>query len=287
MIRVSIPADPLTEPTLQRVQALGRLAVAAQGGRTRLERLFQQGAAKIRMPTVTTGALEAILINTAGGMTGGDRLEWEIEVGTGAAAVLTTQACEKAYRSAGGVARIRTSAQVAAGGHLAWLPQETILYDRSALHRRLDVDLAPGATALIVESVIFGRRAMGEVVTTAQFRDVWRIRSGGRLVHADAIAYDGDVAGQLSRAAVADGGTAFATVLLIAPEAEERLGRAREIVGETGGVSFWALRGDAQAANGKLLARLVASDGYDLRRRLVPLLDLLNAQAALPKVWST
>lgn len=287
MIRVSIPLDTPPEPVMQRVQAMGQLAVAAHGGRTRLERLFQQGAAKIRMPVTAAGPLEAILINTAGGMTGGDRLEWEIEVGAGAAAVVTTQACEKAYRSAGGVAHIRTSARVAAGGHLAWLPQETILYDRSALHRRLEVDLAPGATALIVESVIFGRRAMGEVVANAQFRDVWRIRSGGRLVHADAIAFDGDVAGQLSRAAVAAGGTAFATVLLLAPDAEERLDEAREIVGEAGGVSFWSLRGDAQAANGKLLARLVASDGYDLRRRLVPLLGLLNAQAALPKVWST
>lgn len=272
---------------MQRVQAVGRLGVAAHGGRTRLERLFQQGAAKIRMPSTAAGPLEAILINTAGGMTGGDRLEWEIEVGAGAAAILTTQACEKAYRSASGFARIRTAAQVAAGGHLAWLPQETILYNRSALHRRLEVDLAPGATALIVESVIFGRRAMGEVVATTQFRDVWRIRSGGRLVHADAIAFDGDVAGQLPRAAVAAGGTAFATVLLIAPDAEERLDRARAIVGEAGGVSFWSLRDDPQAANGKLLARLVASDGYDLRRRLVPLLELLNAQATLPKVWST
>ncbi len=287
MKHVSIPSDLQPEPAMQRVQAVGRLAVASRDGRTRVQRLFQQGAAKIRMPVISSDPFEAILINTAGGMTGGDRLDWEFEVGPGAAAALTTQACEKAYRAESGVARIRTVARVAEGGHLAWLPQETILYDRSALERRLDVDLAPGATALIVESVIFGRRAMGETVASARFRDVWRIRVGGRIAHADTVAFDGDVAAWLSRAAVTGGATAIATVLLIAPDAEQRLEAVRAIVGPLGGASFWTLRGDKGEMNGKLLARLVANDGYDLRQRLVPLLGLLNGQAGLPKVWST
>ena len=287
MKQVSIPSVPPPDPVMQRVQALGSLSVASRDGRTRVRRLFQQGAAKIRMPVISEDPLEAILINTAGGMTGGDRLDWEFEIGPGAAAALTTQACEKAYRAESGVARIRTVARVAEGGHLAWLPQETILYDRSALERRLDVDLAPDATALIVESVIFGRRAMGEVVASARFRDVWRIRVGGRLVHADTVAFDGDVAARLSRAAVGGGAMAVATVLLIAPDAEQRLETVRSIIGPSGGASFWTLRGDAGEKNGKLLARLVANDGYDLRQRLVPLLGLLNGQAGLPKVWST
>jgi urease accessory protein len=287
MNHVSISPYQPPQPAMQRVQAVGRLAVAAHGGRTRIEQLYQQGAAKIRMPVISGGSLEAILINTAGGMTGGDRLDWEFEVGPGAAAALTTQASEKAYRAESGVARIRTVARVAEGGHLSWLPQETILYDRSALERRLDVDLAPGATALIVESVIFGRRAMGETVATARFRDVWRIRVGGRLVHADTVAFDGDVAARLSHAAVTGGASAIASVLLIAPDAEQRLEAVRAIVGPLGGASFWTLRGDAGETNGKLLARLVANDGYDLRQRLVPLLGLLNGQAGLPKVWST
>ncbi|MCO5160931.1 MAG: urease accessory protein UreD [Mesorhizobium sp.] len=272
---------------MQRVQALGRISVDAQDGRTRLRQLFQQGAAKIRMPLTSSDQLEAILINTAGGMTGGDRLDWEFEVGPCATAVVTTQACEKAYRAESGVARIRTVARIAEGGHLSWLPQETILYDRSALERRLDVNLAADATALVVESVIFGRRAMGETVRTASFRDIWRIRIGGRLVHADTVAFDGDVAAQLSRAAVAGGATAVATVLLIAPDAEQRLDEVRQIVGPHGGASFWRLGGNAGEKSGKLLARLAANDGYDLRQRLVPLLALLNGKAGLPKVWST
>ena len=83
------------------------------------------------------------------------------------------------------------------------------------------------------------------------------------------------------------GATAIATVLLIAPDAEQRLEAVRAIVGPLGGASFWTLSGAAGEMNGKLLARLVANDGYDLRQRLVPLLGLLNGQAGLPKVWST
>lgn len=269
----------------QRVDGSGRLGVALVGGRSRIADLYQRGAGKIRLPAANGVSLEAVLINTAGGMTGGDRLEWTVDVGADASAALTTQACEKAYRSTTGTARIRTRATVGTGGRLAWLPQETIIYDGSALERTLDVDLADGASALIVESVIFGRRAMGETVRRAHFRDTWRIRREGRLVHADALAFSGDATTSLPRAAVADGATAFATVLLVAPDAERHIEAARAILAIDGGASVWRIGGD-DAPCGKLLARLVAKDGYDLRQRLIPLLALLNDEAALPRVWS-
>ncbi len=81
--------------------------------------------------------------------------------------------------------------------------------------------------------------------------------------------------------AVAGGAAAIATVLLVSPDAEGLLPEAREIVGEEGGASFWTVGG-----TGKLLARLVAGDGYGLRKRLAPLVGLLNGQAGLPKVWT-
>jgi urease accessory protein len=278
------------DPSLatQRVDGEGRLAVSLVDGRTRLSDLFQRGAGKIRLPRSSGDPLEAVLINTAGGMTGGDRLDWSVGLGPGSAAILTTQACEKAYRSTAGTARIRTRLAVAEHARLGWLPQETILYDGSALDRTLEIELGEGASALVVESVIVGRRAMGETVTRASFRDTWRIRQGGRLVHADALSLRGDLATQISHAAVARGATAFATVLLISPAAERQLDPAREIVGSEGGASHWQVgTGPGARRCGKLLARIVAKDGYDLRRRLVPLLALLNEEAALPRVWST
>lgn len=270
----------------QRVNGRAALGVRLVDDRTRISVLEQAGAAKIRLPVTPGDPLEAILINTAGGMTGGDRLDWTINVGPGAAALLTTQACEKAYRSVTGEAAIATRLNVGDGGRLAWLPQETIIYDGSSLSRRIDLHLAGNATALVVEATIFGRKAMGETVRRARFRDKWRVRRDGRLFHAEDLLFDGDVGAQLDRAAVGGGATSFATVLFVGPASDRLIDDARAIVGPRGGVSSWTVGTPPESATGKLLARLVADDGYDLRRRLVPLLVLLNGQASLPKVWS-
>lgn len=265
----------------QRVDARARLCVRRADGRTRIDRLYQEGAAKIRMPQVRTDPLEAILINTAGGLTGGDRIGWEIEAGAGASVTITTQACEKAYRSHSGNARVDVRLSAAEGGRIAWLPQETIVYDQSSLERRLEVDLADGAEALIVEATLFGRRAMGEVVNQALFRDRWRVRSDGRLIHAEAFSIGPDLAATLARPTATSGGLAVATILFVSPSAESFLAEARQIVGNEGGASFWTVNG-----TGKLLARVVSGDGYSLRKRLAPLVGLLNGQAGLPKIWS-
>lgn len=266
---------------LQRVSAHGLIAVKAGAGRSRLARLGQEGAARIRLPAGDGGPLEAILINTAGGMTGGDRLRWEVEVGEAAALAVTTQACEKVYRSAGGSATIDCRLDVARGGRLAWLPQETIVFDRSAMARRIDVDLAADSRLLLLEATIFGRKAMGEAVTMAGFRDRWRVRSEGRLVHAEEFSIGPDVAGALAHPALGGGATAFATVLLVADDAEGHLDAVRALIGEPDGASAWRVSG-----TGKLLARLSGKDGYDLRARLAPLVAMLNGRAGLPKTWS-
>ncbi len=282
---VSRPERRLDEE-LQRVAATGRLAVRHVHGRSRVATLFQEGAAKIRMPRVAGDPLEAVLINTAGGLTGGDRVAWEIDVGDGASATITTQACEKAYRSAAGIAKVDSRLTVGAGGRLSWLPQETIAYDGSAFSRRLDLDLAPGAEALIVEAAVFGRLAMGERTRIASFRDRWRVRRAGRLIHAEDFAIGPDVEAALGRMAVARGARAIATVLLVAADAGERLAAVRSIIGGAGGASAWSVGDTGPGLAGKLLARLVAEDGYSLRRTLVPLIELLNGRAGLPKVWS-
>jgi urease accessory protein len=265
----------------ERVVARGELAVASKAGRTRIERLYQEGSAKIRMPKTSGDPLEAVLINTAGGLTGGDRLDWAISVGAAASAVVTTQTCEKVYRASFGVAEVGCRLSVAAGGRLAWLPQETIVFDNSAFRRRIDIELAADAEALVLEAALFGRRAMGEAVRIARFADRWRVKQAGRLIHAEDFAIGPNAAGQLASPAALGGAIAFATIAHFAHDAEARLDAARAIVGEAGGASAWRVGG-----SGKLLARLVADDGYALRKRLIPLVELLNGQASLPKVWT-
>ena len=265
----------------QRVDARAALSVRQRMERSRIERLFQEGAAKIRLPRVSGDPLEAVLINTAGGLTGGDRIAWSVDVGDGASAVVTTQACERIYRSSGGTARAAVSLTAGAGARLAWLPQETILFDGSAFSRTISAGLAPGASALFVEAVLFGRLRMGEVLRRGLYRDRWRIRRGGKLVHAEEFAIGPEVADALEKAAVTGGRKAIATVLYIGDDADGFLAQARDVIGEDGGASVWPI-GDS----GKLLARLAARDGYDLRKRLVPLIGLLNGKAGLPKTWS-
>lgn len=265
----------------QRVAGVARLSCALGDGRTRLRRLYQDGAAKIRMPAVSADPLEAVLINTAGGMTGGDRIAWDVDVGTTASASITTQACEKIYRAASDRAEVRVNLSVGENGRIAWLPQETIVFDRAAFARKLDVELAAGAEALVLEATVFGRLAMGERATHGNFHDRWRVRQDGSLIHAEDFRIGPDIAATLDRPAVAGGAIAMATLLLVSPRAEALLEPVLEIVGDQGSASVWSIK-----KSGKLLARLYAGDSYRLRQRLVPLVELLNGRAGLPKLWS-
>jgi urease accessory protein len=280
----TLPSDPRPEltggaalPRLERTDGAARIAFKRTGDATALDRLHQSGAFKVRFPhRPAENPPEAVLINTAGGLTGGDRMSADVRLDAECRAVVTTQACEKIYRSSGGAAEIRTALTLGAGARLDWLPQETILFDGARLSRRLDADLDADATLLVVEAAIFGRAAHGERVRAGLFADRWRIRRQGRLVFADDLRLDWAHAARLSRPAVLAGAGAMATVLLVADEPELCLDAARKIVGEAGGASAW---------DGKLVARLAAPDGMALRRVLIPLLAALRDGAPLPKLW--
>jgi urease accessory protein len=266
---------PETLTKMQRANGRGECFVKLRDGTTVIDRLWQEGCAKLRLPRL--GDFEAVMINSSGGLTGGDRLDWAFSAAEHCAMTVTTQACEKVYASSGGSAEVSVRLTAGAGARLNWLPQETILFDNSALSRRLEAALAPSASLLLCEPVLIGRQAMSETVMRGLFEDRWRIRVGGQLIHAEQFRLGPDVGTQTAHRAVLGGALAFATILLIAPDAETLLDPARAIIGAKGSASFW---------NGKLLARLVDDDGYFLRQRLIPLLSLLNNQAPLPKCWS-
>lgn len=261
----------------QRAKGRARLVTKAFAGRTRLDVFYQEGAAKIRMPESFDGRMEAVLINTSGGLTGGDQIDWAVEAGAETHVTVTTQACERVYRSSGGHAAVDTVLKVGDNAELHWLPQETILFDEGALRRSLDVDLAASARFLGLEAVLLGRKAMGEAVTSGLFRDSWRIRRAGRLIHAEELLLDGDIADLQARKAVLSGSRAFATLLYCGPDAEAKLGAVRALVDSPGcGASHW---------NDKLILRLTATEGFELRKILIPAISLLRNGAAPPKVW--
>ncbi|WP_448956614.1 urease accessory protein UreD [Labrys neptuniae] len=274
---VSSPSVEPARPRLERAQGSARLTFRRCVGATRLATLYQEGCAKARLPRPLPGVNpEAILINTAGGLTGGDHLTVEVAAGPATSVTITTQACERVYRSTGEDAVVANRLVAEAGARLAWLPQETILFDGGRLFRRLEADLADSAEFLAVEAILFGRAAMGETVRSGALRDRWRIRRNGKLIFADDLRIEGDIDGHLAAAATFGGHHAMATILAVCPEPETRLDRIREIIGSRGGASAW---------DGKLVMRLVAESGLALRRRLEPLLSFLLADRPLPKVW--
>ena len=274
----SLRLEPAGElPRLQRTRGAARVSFRKVGGGTALHQLRQEGAAKIRLPRLPADQpAQAVLINTAGGLTGGDRMVMRVEVGDGARAMATTQACEKIYRSRGDTAEIATTLAVGSGARLDWLPQETIMFDQARLRRTLDADVQANSTLLVLESVIFGRTAMRESVTAGLFHDRWRIRRAGRLLFADDLRFGPDIGRTLAWPAVLKSGCATATLVYVSPSPEALLERARAAIGGAGGASAW---------DGKLVARLVAMDGLTLRRTVNALAGVLLGGAELPKVW--
>ena len=262
----------------QRAEGRGHLAAKSLDGRTRLAEFYQAGAAKIRLPDTFDSSMEAVLINTAGGLTGGDRMDWSIVAAPATRIDVTTQACEKIYKASAGTAEVTSEIKVGANARVDWLPQETILFDRSSLFRRLEVDLDETAEFLAVEAILLGRKAMGEAVSAGLFRDRWRIRRAGRLIHAEDLKLEGEVSALTQAPSVLGGKVAFATVLYTGAVAEAMLQRVRPLVeGHMGGASQW---------KDKLVLRLAAEDGFALRKILIPVISALRNGAPVPKVWN-
>ncbi|GLT09885.1 urease accessory protein UreD [Sulfitobacter porphyrae] len=261
-----------------RTRGAGSIAVrAAAQGETRLANLRQSGAMKLVLPRVFRPDIEAVIVNTAGGVTGGDRLQLEAVAGAGACLTLSTQAAERIYRAQPGeVGCVDTRLEVAAGARINWLPQETILFDHAALNRRLTVDLAAEAGFLMVETLVFGRAAMGEVLHEVHLRDRIRINRAGAPLYLDGIALAGDVQRHLARPAIAGGAGAVATLVFVGVEAEAQLRPLRALLPETAAASL--------LPGGVLVARLLASDSFELRRAVIPALMLLN-DGQMPLNW--
>ena len=266
-------------PRRQRADARIALAVARLGDATRLTHLAETGSARLRLPKSEGPALEAVTINTGGGIAAGDRFATDIEVAGGAELVVTTAAAEKIYRSEGDTAAIATTIRVAEGGRLDWVPQETILYDAARLRRSLQVDLEPGASALLFEAVVFGRAAFGETMRSGAYEDRWRVRRGGRMVFADTLRLGGAIDHELAKPTVAAGHRALATVLYIARDAESRIEDARAALEGA------ACECGASAWNGLLAVRFLARDIETLRRDAARFMTTFRRRP-MPRVWS-
>lgn len=266
-----------TPDTFAANRADGRISlqVTASGGVTRPLRVHEAGSLRVRFPRVQSDALEAMIINTAGGMAGGDRVSFDAAMAERARLVVTTAAAEKVYRSLGPDAHIAVKLEIGPQGRLTWLPQETILFDGARLSRTIAVDLAAEASLLLAEAVVFGRSAMGERVEQGRLVDRWRVRRAGRLIFAETLRLDGAIARKLAEPAMARGGVAVATVVLV-PGGDTEVEAVRAVnhfAGEVG-ISCWS---------GFVVARFCARDGAMLRHDMTTALTALRVP--LPRLW--
>ena len=266
-------------PVQPRARGAARLSVKPTDRGTQLATLRQSGSMKVLFPRQSAAAVQAVLINTAGGITGGDNMSVQATAKAQTHLTITTQAAERAYRAQPGeTGRVVNALTIQNGARLDWLPQETILFDGCALERSLLVDLGETSRFLMVEPLVFGRDAMGETLTDARFSDRIEIRRAGQPLYLDAIRLRGDITRHLARPTVAAGAGAMACVIYIAPDAEAQTGPVRAMLPDTAGASL--------IGADMLVMRLLASDSFELRKSLIPILNRLTNDT-LPRPWMT
>ena len=280
------PADLAVAPALQRGNGAAEIAFARRDGVTVLDHLYQRTPCRVLFPRAEAEEpFLDTLLTTSGGLTGGDRLRIDVSVGSNAAAAVTTAAAEKLYRSLGPDACVDIALSLEEGAWLEWLPQETILFERARLTRRVSVKTSPGGQLLAAETVVFGREAHGERFSRGLLRESWRVRVGGRLVWADELRLDGDIAAVLDDPMAFAGSRAMATAILVAADAGDHLPAARALA-EAG-----ACRAGASVVNGVLIARFFDRRADVVRRALMRYLGGMRQAAAglppvLPRLWN-
>ncbi|MFY0691151.1 MAG: urease accessory protein UreD [Paracoccaceae bacterium] len=275
--------DSPTQVKMQRVRGRAAVGLRAGQGGTRLEDLHQSGSAKAMLPRVAGPVPEVVFLNTSGGITGGDRLDYAVTLAPGAQAVATTQTAERAYQSPGDTGHIGTHMVLGAGAALDWLPQETILFEGSDLSRHLRVELS-GAEArfLFVEMLVLGRKAMGEDISCLCLTDRREVRRDGRLIYLETSDLAQDSLGARGHPALWGQARAIATLGFFAPEADGLADGLAERV--MAGLAQGEVRVAASGWDGKLIMRFAATDLLPLKRAVAQALEALRGRA-LPRVW--
>lgn len=279
--------NPITHPAAISTQATSVVQPRAIGSvelrvkpiedRTEIRDLRQAGSLKCLFPRQCDLTRDAVLVNTAGGITGGDSMRFSGHAEPGTALTVTTQAAERAYRATGPeMGCVENRLTLDAGARVNWVPQETILFDGSALSRSTQIDLQRDASLLFCEPLAFGRLAMDEVLRNVHFHDRVVIFRDGIPLYQDAVRMAGNIHAHLDRPFVANGARAMANLVYVAPNASVHLDPIRLLLPETGGTSL--------LADDVLVLRLLAADSYDLRKSLIPVLKRL-LRSDLPRCW--
>jgi urease accessory protein len=266
-----------TRPRLQRASGECRIVFALRDGATRLADLYQRDPCRVLFPDPEPGEpVQAILVTTSGGVTGGDVLDSAIDVGPGATAVAATQAAEKIYRAARVTEHcdMRIGLAAGEGAALDWLPQETIVFEGARLKRRTVAEVAAGGSLLACEMVVLGRAASGERFTGGLLLDSWSVHRAGRLVWTDALRVEGET----PLGAGFGEANALATVIGVWDTPEPHFERARALL-----KGAQRVRAGVTMVNGIMVARLLG-EATAVRTATTRFLGEFRGRR-LPRVW--
>jgi len=275
-----------SDKDLQRADGCGRLVLSGSENGTRIEDVFERSPIRVMFPRNGSCPMEeAVLINTAGGIAGGDRLECSVAALPGASIAVTSQAAEKVYRALYEPARVVTRLKAQGSAKLAWLPQETIVFNWARLHRTTEIDLFSGAELLALEWLVLGRAAHGEVVVGGDITDSWRVKKEGRLIWADSFRITDEIFPHVTRKALLANCKAVAILIYFGPYLEKRLDFLREIIPSLG------CNCAATLVNGLIVVRFAAEEPSDLKFALRSFLqqfgpELGSGPFQVPKMWS-
>jgi urease accessory protein len=281
-----VSKDRPSDRDLQRADGCGRVILIGSENGTRIEDVFERSPIRIMFPRTEHHAVqEAVLINTAGGIAGGDQLECSVAVLPGASIAVTSQAAEKVYRALYEPARVATRLRAQESAKLAWLPQETIVFNGARLHRTTEIDLSAGAELLALEWLMLGRAAHGEVVVGGNVIDSWRVKKDGRLTWADSFRITDEIFPYLRRKALLSDCHAIATLIYFGPHLDRRLNFLREIIPSLG------CNCAATLVSGLIVVRFAAKESSDLKLALRSFLqqfgpELGSGPFQVPKMWS-
>jgi urease accessory protein len=168
---------------------------------------------------------------------------------------------------------------------LAWLPQETIVFNSARFHRTTEIDLTTGTELLALEWIVLGRAAYGEIVVNGQIVDAWLVKRDGRLIWADTFRVNDETFPHLNRKALLSDCTAIATMIHFGPCLNERLDFLREVISSLG------CYGAATLVSGLIVVRLAAKESSELKRALCSFLQQFGSEAGpgpfkVPTMWS-
>jgi urease accessory protein len=248
--------------------------------------VYQTAPIHVRFPRMPgTRVQEAVFVNTSGGIAGGDHLECSVTAMDNASIAVTTQAAEKVYRAINAPAYITTTLKARDAAKLAWLPQETIVFNRARVCRRTQIEVTSGSELLALEWLVLGRAAHGERVSAGEITDSWRVMKDGRLVWADSFRVTDDVFPHVCRKALLSDCTALATLLYFGPDLGERLQFLRDLAASL------ECQCAATLVGGLMVVRFAAKVSCDLRAALRNVLQQFSNQLPqgpfrVPKMWS-